>query len=52
MKIKCLNKKCIKSNKGKSYEWDYKGKNPFYATCPRCRTSVKINKKVGKKVKK
>ncbi len=23
-------------------EWTYKGRNPFYATCPDCKTSVKI----------
>jgi hypothetical protein len=24
------------------YEWDYKGKAMFYATCPRCLYKVKI----------
>ena len=42
MILKCKNPRCIESNKGKEYEWDYKGKNPFFATCPRCRSSVKI----------
>ncbi len=42
MKVKCKSKKCIESNKGESYEWDYKGTNPFYASCPRCKTSVKL----------
>jgi len=23
-------------------EWDYKGDNKFYATCPDCKSSVKI----------
>ena len=32
----------MKSNGGKPYEWEYKGDNPFYASCPRCRTSVKL----------
>ncbi len=43
MKLKCPNKKCIEANKGKYYEWEYKGSNPFYASCPRCKSSVKIN---------
>ncbi len=42
MKVKCKNKKCMESNGGKSYEWEYKGTNPFYAPCPRCRGSVKL----------
>lgn len=33
MKLKC--KKC-------GYEWEYRGKNPYYATCPRCLKKVKI----------
>ncbi len=37
MKIKCSNKKC-------EYQWDYNGKNPFYACCPRCRSSINIEK--------
>lgn len=44
MKMKCKHKRCIESNEGKPYEWEYKGKNPFYAPCPRCRSSVKIIK--------
>lgn len=24
------------------YEWTYKGQNPFFASCPRCKTSVKV----------
>jgi len=35
----------MEKNQGKSYEWDYQGANPFYATCPRCRSSVKIIEK-------
>ena len=35
VKLKCKNKKC-------KYEWDYRGENPFYACCPRCKGSVKI----------
>ena len=23
--------------------WDYKGKAPFYTSCPRCKTNVKTN---------
>lgn len=48
MKVKCKNKRCIESNGGKSYEWEYKGDNPFYASCPRCRTSVKLNQEKNK----
>ena len=33
MKLKCSN--C-------SYEWDYKGKNTYYATCPDCLNKVKL----------
>jgi len=33
MKLKC--KKC-------ENEWDYKGKNPYYATCSRCLNKVKV----------
>ena len=25
------------------YTWDYKGKNRFYATCPRCKYKVKVS---------
>jgi len=48
MKMKCKNKRCIEANEGKQYEWDYQGKNPFYANCPRCKSSIKIefNKKM------
>jgi hypothetical protein len=34
MKLKC--KKC-------KYEWNYTGKNPYYATCPYCLAKVKVN---------
>ena len=33
MKLKC--KKC-------GNEWEYNGSNPFYATCTRCLTKVKV----------
>jgi Zn finger protein HypA/HybF involved in hydrogenase expression len=33
MKLKC--KHC-------SYNWDYKGKSKFYATCPRCHYLIKV----------
>ena len=33
--MKCSNEACLK-------EWNYSGKNRFYATCPDCKTSVKI----------
>lgn len=45
MKVKCQNKRCVEANNGESYEWDYKGNNPFYAPCPRCRSSIKIEVK-------
>ena len=32
-KLKC--KKC-------ENEWDYKGSNPYYATCSRCLSKVKV----------
>ena len=35
VKLKC--QRCKK-------EWEYKGDNKFYATCPDCKTSVKIKK--------
>jgi predicted Zn-ribbon and HTH transcriptional regulator len=34
--LKCPNKKC-------GYEWEYKGTAPFYTSCPRCKSSVKVN---------
>ncbi|MFW6121147.1 MAG: DUF1660 family phage protein [Petrotogales bacterium] len=41
MKLKCQN--C-------GYEWDYNGKSDFYASCPRCKSSVNVNsRKVEKK---
>lgn len=24
-------------------EWDYKGKSPYYACCPKCLRKIKIN---------
>jgi len=41
-KATCHNKRCIKKNKGKPYTWFYTGDNPFYACCPRCKSSVKL----------
>ena len=35
MKLKCKNPKCKR-------EWEYNGKRKFYATCPDCKSSVKI----------
>jgi DNA-directed RNA polymerase subunit RPC12/RpoP len=35
-KVKC--KKC-------NYEWNYKGKNPYYVTCPHCYTKVNVQVK-------
>ena len=31
---------CKKCN----YNWNYKGGNPYWATCPKCLTKVKISK--------
>ena len=45
MKLKCKNSKC-------NYVWEYKGENPFYATCPRCYNKVNIKKsKVEEEIK-
>ena len=38
MKLKCNNQRCL-------YEWNYNGKNPFYATCPRCLLKVRVKTK-------
>ena len=27
------------------YEWEYKGKSNYYASCPRCLSKVKVNRK-------
>lgn len=35
--IKC--KRC-------GYEWDYRGKSEWYATCSRCKTSINIKKQL------
>jgi hypothetical protein len=35
IKLKCKNPKCRR-------EWEYKGDKKFYASCPDCKTSVKI----------
>ena len=26
------------------HKWDYKGKNPYYVTCPYCRSQVSVRK--------
>lgn len=26
------------------YKWTYKGANPYYCCCPRCRTTIRIGK--------
>ena len=28
------------------YEWEYKGKHPFYACCPKCMKKVSLKKAV------
>ena len=50
MKLKCPNPKCIKANKGKPYEWEYKG-NLLWATCPSCRLKVITKKEVNQNEK-
>jgi len=35
MKLKCKRPTCL-------HEWDYKGKNTFYACCPRCKSSIRL----------
>lgn len=35
MKIKC--QRC-------KYEWEYKGKSEWYASCPKCRTAINVRK--------
>lgn len=37
MKLRCYHPDC-------GYEWNYKGKSPFYATCPHCLRKVRITK--------
>lgn len=37
MKLNCGNTKC-------RYVWEYGGKAKFYASCPRCKSSVRIGK--------
>ncbi|HMA05851.1 MAG TPA: hypothetical protein VKO45_07990 [Methanomicrobiales archaeon] len=31
------------------YQWDYKGNADWYTSCPRCKTSVKVQRRKGKK---
>lgn len=31
------------------HQWEYKGKNPYYVTCPHCYTKVNIRKLKGGK---
>jgi len=37
MKVKCSRASCL-------YEWDYNGKAKWYASCPRCHSSVNLRK--------
>ena len=39
IKVKCT--KC-------GYKWPYKGKSRFYACCPMCKTSIKLEGEHGK----
>lgn len=36
--VKRMKLKCQRCN----HEWIYQGKNPYYASCPFCKTSVSI----------
>ena len=36
-KLKCPREEC-------SYKWDYDGESNWYTSCPRCKTSVNVNK--------
>ena len=41
VEIRCPNTSCL-------YEWKYRGRFRFYATCPSCRRNVKISEnKIG-----
>ena len=42
IKLTCANPNC-------NYSWEYKGQNPFYATCPRCLNKVKIRGEDGRR---
>jgi len=35
MKVRCSRASCL-------YEWDYNGKAKWYASCPRCHSSVNL----------
>jgi hypothetical protein len=41
---KLIEKFVIPLKHKKCYEWEYGGKNPYYATCPYCRNQVNIRK--------
>lgn len=44
-----MKKEGVPAHCGKcNYDWSYKGKSRFYATCPMCKTNVKLKGK-GKK---
>ncbi|MFW6130174.1 MAG: hypothetical protein ACOC56_03245 [Atribacterota bacterium] len=36
-KVECYFRDCRKI-------WTYRGKNPFYATCPKCQRKISFNK--------
>lgn len=36
VKLKCPRPKC-------GYEWEYNGNAGWYTSCPKCRTSVRVN---------
>ncbi|MEK6883398.1 MAG: hypothetical protein AABY22_27470 [Nanoarchaeota archaeon] len=41
MILNCPNKKC-------NYSWDYNGDAPYYTSCPRCKSSVRVNQNNNK----
>lgn len=30
------------------HEWEYKGKSKYFTSCPQCKTSVKVTRKIQK----
>ncbi len=44
--MKTINLTCQRKIPPCKHNWDYKGTNPFYATCPRCYTKVNIRNQI------
>ena len=45
MKLKCKNKRCRDFNNGKYYVWEYLGNSLIWASCPKCKSSVRVGDK-------